>query len=133
MHPALAARLVSAACRLAERSHNIRLQRFCALLALSILSSGIAFSQAVSATLLGTVTDASGAVVASAKVTTTEDSTGVSRSGQTNDSGNYTFPNLPPGRYSVTVEASGFEPGARFERSWIKTKPGLVPHGRKRS
>jgi len=51
--------------------------------------------QAVNATLLGTVTDTSGAVVAGAKVTATEMKTGVSRSTATNDSGNYAFANLP--------------------------------------
>jgi hypothetical protein len=55
------------------------------------------FGQTVNATLLGSVTDASGGTVANAKVTITEVNTGVGRSGQTNESGNYTFPNLPPG------------------------------------
>jgi hypothetical protein len=81
----------------------------CALAATLVLLAGIAYSQAVNATLLGTVTDASGAVVANAKVTITEANTGVSHSGQTNSSGNYTFPDLPPGTYSVVVEAAGFK------------------------
>jgi hypothetical protein len=66
----------------------------CALLLLFALS---AHGQTVNATLLGSVTDASGGTVANAKVTITEVNTGVGRSGQTNESGNYTFPNLPPG------------------------------------
>src|SRR5713226_2256633 len=48
--------------------------------------------QAVNATLLGTITDASGAVVAGAKVTVTEMKTGVSRSTTTNDRGIMNFP-----------------------------------------
>jgi hypothetical protein len=72
-----------------------------------------AFGQAVNATLLGTVTDSSGGVVAGAKVTITEVNTGVGRSGQTNESGNYTFPDLPPGQYSVTTEAAGFKKETR--------------------
>ena len=40
--------------------------------------------------------DASGAVVASAKVTITETNTGVNRTMLTNESGNYTFSNIPP-------------------------------------
>src|SRR5882762_9579767 len=55
------------------------------------------FAQAVSATLVGTVTDKTGAAAANAKVTITETSTGLSREAQANDSGNYTFPNLQPG------------------------------------
>jgi hypothetical protein len=79
------------------------------LFLLAMLCAGLAYSQAVNATLLGTVTDASGAVVPNAKVTITEVNTGVSRSGQTNESGNYTFPDLPPGQYAVSVEAAGFK------------------------
>jgi hypothetical protein len=69
--------------------------------------------QAVNATLLGTVTDSSGAVVGNAKVTITETNTGISRTSQTNDSGNYVFPDLPPGTYTVTAEQSGFKRASR--------------------
>jgi Carboxypeptidase regulatory-like domain len=69
--------------------------------------------QAVNATLLGTVTDSSGAAVASVKVTITETKTGISRTSQTNDSGNYVFPDLPPGTYMVTAEQSGFKRESR--------------------
>src|SRR3989440_912692 len=69
--------------------------------------------QAVNATLLGTVTDSSGAAVASVKVTITETNTGISRTSQTNDSGNYVFPDLPPGTYTVTAEQSGFKRASR--------------------
>ncbi|HEY1339444.1 MAG TPA: carboxypeptidase regulatory-like domain-containing protein [Bryobacteraceae bacterium] len=75
----------------------------------ALLCAGLAWSQAVNATLVGTVTDASGAVVANAKITVVETATGVSRNGNTNDSGNYTFPNLPPGTYAVTAEQTGFK------------------------
>jgi hypothetical protein len=73
----------------------------------------LAFSQAVNATLLGTVTDVSGAVVASAKVTITETNTAVSRTAETNGSGNYAFPDLPPGQYTVSVEMPGFKKEAK--------------------
>src|SRR5215831_13428381 len=84
-----------------------------ATLLLAALGEGIAFSQAVKATLLGTVTDASSAVVPNAKVTIVEVNTGANRTGQTNESGNYTFPDLAPGQYSVTVEAQGFKKETR--------------------
>ena len=67
------------------------------------------YSQAVNATLLGTITDSSGGVVQNVKVTITEINTGVSRSGQTNESGNYTFPDLAPGQYAVAAELQGFK------------------------
>ncbi len=75
--------------------------------------TGCLCAQAVNATLLGTVTDASGAVVIDARVTATEVETNINRSSQTNNSGNYTFPDLPPGRYSVVVESPGFKRDVR--------------------
>jgi hypothetical protein len=74
-----------------------------------ITSAPGAFGQAVSGTLLGTITDSSGGTIARARVLATELNTGAAHASQTNESGNYTFPDLPPGRYSVTVETSGFK------------------------
>src|SRR5205807_2540788 len=81
--------------------------------AILVLSSGPVMAQAVSATLLGSVADSSGGVVAGAKVVTTEMKTGVSRATTTNDSGNYEFPDLPPGQYEVAVEREGFKKSVR--------------------
>ncbi|HXS98462.1 MAG TPA: carboxypeptidase regulatory-like domain-containing protein [Candidatus Limnocylindrales bacterium] len=67
------------------------------------------WSQTVTATILGTVTDASGAVVQNAKVSVTETQTGVAHTLQTNESGNYILTNVPPGVYAVSVEANGFK------------------------
>ena len=89
------------------------LRTVCALCALLLLTAGFGYSQAVNATLLGTVSDSSGAIVPNAKVTVTEVNTGVNRSGQSNESGNYTFPDMPPGQYTVTVEVSGFKKETR--------------------
>jgi hypothetical protein len=72
-----------------------------------------AFSQAVNGTLIGTITDTTAASVPNARVVITEVNTGVSRSSNTNDSGNYSFPDLPPGTYSVTVEQTGFKRSTR--------------------
>ncbi len=66
------------------------------------------FGQAVSGSILGTITDASGAVVPNAKITITETNTGISRVATTNESGNYSAVNLPPGTYSVSAEMKGF-------------------------
>jgi hypothetical protein len=76
---------------------------------IGLLLTGVcSYGQAVNATLLGTVTDSTGGAIANAKVTITEADTGVAYGAQTNESGNYTFPALPPGRYSASVEAQGF-------------------------
>src|SRR5437762_13609006 len=69
--------------------------------------------QAVKATLVGTITDQSRAVVAGAKVTIKEMKTGVSRMSVTNDSGNYEFPDIPLGVYQVVVEQPGFKKETR--------------------
>src|SRR5215467_6656532 len=70
-------------------------------------------AQAVNATVLGTVSDATGAPVANAKVTLTETNTNISRSTQTNESGNYVMPDLPPGTYRVTAELPGFKKASK--------------------
>src|SRR5213075_50451 len=84
-----------------------------AMFALAVMFAALGYSQAVNATMLGSVTDSSGAVIANAKVTITEGSTGVSRSTTTNESGNYTFPNVSPGTYVVTIEQTGFKKESR--------------------
>jgi len=60
-------------------------------------------------TIRGTVTDASGAVVAKAKVVVTDTKTNTSRSTATNGEGAYDVFGLSSGDYQVTVEAPGFE------------------------
>lgn len=76
-------------------------------------SAPVVMGQAVNATLLGTVTDSSGAAVANVKVTITETNTGISRTTRTNESGNYVLPDLPPGTYTVTAEQPGFKRASR--------------------
>ena len=72
-----------------------------------------AYSQAINATLLGAISDTSGAVVPRVKVVITEQNTNVSKVSLTNESVNYTFPDLAPGTYTVTVELEGFKKEAR--------------------
>jgi len=93
------------------------------------------WSQAVSARLLGTVTDATGAIVPSANLTIRETQTGVSRNVQTNESGNWTVPELAPGVYEVAVEAKGFKKEIRKDitllvdtttRVDVQLQPGAV-------
>jgi carboxypeptidase family protein len=60
-------------------------------------------------TISGTVKDASSAVVEDAAVTALNINTGVPQQLTTNGSGFYSFPNLPIGRYTLTIEKSGFK------------------------
>ena len=67
------------------------------------------FGQFTSGDLVGTVTDNSGALVANAAVTATNQATNVKSSTTTNASGEYRFSNLLAGLYTVSATASGFE------------------------
>src|SRR4051812_32521099 len=77
------------------------------------LTTSLAFSQAVKGTLLGTVTDSSGSTAPNAKVTITDANTALTRNTLTNESGNYIFPDLPPGVYTVVAELAGFKRSSR--------------------
>ena len=61
------------------------------------------------ASLQGTVQDAQGGVVSGAAVTVANQATGATRSTESSDQGYYRVSELPPGFYSVTVQAAGFE------------------------
>ncbi len=72
----------------------------------------MAMAQSAStATIVGQVVDPQGAVVPNAKVTATNNATGVGRTVTTTSTGNYAIPNLPPGTYTVKVSAKGFSEG----------------------
>jgi outer membrane receptor protein involved in Fe transport len=70
--------------------------------------SVLAYGQAQTGTLRGTVTDPNGGVVAGATVTAKNSATGASTPTTTNGEGTYVISNLVPGKYSVTVEQAGF-------------------------
>ena len=68
-----------------------------------------AFAQLNLGSINGTVTDASGAVIAGATVTVTDVERGVSRTLTTDTAGQYSAPSLTPGNYSVRAEFTGFQ------------------------
>ena len=78
-----------------------------------LLSSSPAFAQRATATLRGTVTDASKAVVPGATVTVTNEETGLSRTLVTNESGSFVASDLPIGLYRAVVELAGFKTATR--------------------
>src|ERR1700736_5566009 len=68
-----------------------------------------ALAQAVYGSVIGTITDPSGAAVANAKVTVTSQTKNTSVDTTTNESGNYSVTHLIPDTYSVRVEGQGFK------------------------
>jgi len=90
-----------------EKEFPMKVNRFlncflCSLLVLSICS--IALGQGTTSRVTGVVNDANGAAVAGAKVTLTNEGTGISFTTETSESGNYAFDLVQVGRYSVTIE-----------------------------
>ncbi len=87
--------------------------RVWALLAFTLLlACNLAFAQSEMGSLSGVVTDPSGAAIVDAKVVVTNQATNQTRAVATNPSGQYTVTSLPPGNYTVKVEAQGF---AKYE------------------
>jgi Carboxypeptidase regulatory-like domain/TonB dependent receptor len=100
------------------------------LLILSVLlfvlaagSAGRLQAQALYGSIVGTVTDPSGAVVPTAKVTVTNLGTGQVRQDSADADGRFNIQNLQPGSYSVKMEAPGFK---TTERSGLSVTPNTI-------
>jgi len=90
--------------------HANKLSSLRYLLLLFVLLAGLPFrASAQDATIVGTVTDQSGSVMANVKITITNAETNLARTITTNDSGQYVAVDLRIGHYSVKAEASGFK------------------------
>ncbi len=87
----------------------MRLNRICFVLVLLLALGGKAFAQGGSTgTILGLVSDSTGAVIPNAKVTITNTATGTATTVVSTAAGDFTVPNLIPGVYQATAEAAGF-------------------------
>jgi len=75
----------------------------------AMMATGLALGQADQGAVVGLVQDATGAVIANAKVTLTNTDNGLELQAETDRSGNYVFSPVKIGNYSVTVTAPGFE------------------------
>src|SRR5215204_6669488 len=92
------------------RTHHLRVARIGVLLSLSFcLATPLLAQRADRATISGVVTDPQGAAVPGATVTIRNEATGVRTVQVTNAAGAYTSPPLVLGRYSVTVDLTGFK------------------------
>src|SRR5438094_4109092 len=81
---------------------------FMAAVALSLLVSSYGFGQ-VNAVLSGTVSDASGALIPGVEVVARNINTGIMDTKLSNESGNFVFPSLQPGTYTLSAALSGFQ------------------------
>jgi hypothetical protein len=83
-------------------------KRILVLTTSTLLLAALVWGQGAVGTIAGNVTDASGAAIAGAKVTATNTGTGAESTTTTDVTGSYRFVDLPPGVYTITVEAKGF-------------------------
>src|SRR2546422_9064381 len=82
--------------------------RIAGLLALIALGTGLVFAQGSTASITGTVKDASGAVLPATLVTVKHLETGLTRTAEADSSGSFSLPSLPVGAYELTAEKMGF-------------------------
>jgi len=77
--------------------------------------------QILTGSIVGTVTDPSGAVIPNSTITAADVATGLQRVAKTDSGGRYDMTSLPPGTYKITASASGFSP---LEESNVIVTPG---------
>ena len=101
-----------------------------AMFLLALLGSSPALQGQTTATVSGSVTDTTGAVVPGANVTISNDATGDKRTAQSNSDGYFAFTALLPGSYSVQVQAKGFQNleqhGITLDAGDIRKLPNLA-------
>src|ERR1700693_2612000 len=85
----------------------------CLAAAVSLLVPVFLPAQGTGGRILGRVADPSGAVLSGAKVSAVNEATGVNRDTQSSTSGDYGFPDLPVGTYTLTFELTGFKKDIR--------------------
>jgi outer membrane receptor protein involved in Fe transport len=76
---------------------------------LVLLGTASVEAQLTTGSILGTVSDPGGGVIAGATVTATQRDTGFTRVGKTDSAGAFSFPSIPLGRYDIKVEHEGFK------------------------
>lgn len=80
----------------------------CVIFLVTLMMAATLSAQNITATITGTVTDATGAVIPGATVTATNTATGLTRTAQSTGTGAYTLPQLPVGTYTVKISDKGF-------------------------
>jgi hypothetical protein len=96
---------------LRARCAHLRLSALCIAIGLSLAIQ--LHAQGTGGRILGRVSDPSGAVLSGVKIVATNDATGVAHDALSNDSGDYVFPDLPVGTYSLAFDLTGFKKAIR--------------------
>src|ERR1700730_13374308 len=94
-------------------SSRARWTAVCLIVVCSLCASVLLVAQSTGGRILGRVADPTGAVLANVKIMLVNDATGISNSSQTNDSGDYVFPQVVVGSYHVEFDLTGFKKDIR--------------------
>src|SRR5262245_52049013 len=89
---------------------SVRARVFAAFLVLLLFPLAASAQVRVTGQVVGTVKDASGAVIANVDLVLIDLATGSSHEAKSGAEGGFVFPNLQPGRYTLTATATGFQP-----------------------
>ena len=113
---------------MASKASTARRYLYLGILSILLLAiSRPALAQDVNASLSGTVTDPSGAAIPGAKLTLTNEATGIQATFESDTNGEYNFRNLTPGKYELSVTAANFESSLRKGIELAVTQTARVP------
>lgn len=101
----------------------LRLVMLCTLTLCFVVFARSMRAQSTTGSVVGTITDTTGSVIPNATVSLTSNSTGDKRTAMTTDSGDYQFLAIPPGEYTLSVEAQGFR---RYTHNPVEVQVALA-------
>jgi len=90
------------------RSQSTLTKALTVICLVGIAAGHFALGQTTTGTIAGSVTDPTGSVIPNASITVTNVQTGIPQNTHSNASGNYIFPSLQPGDYTLAAQAAGF-------------------------
>ena len=106
--------------------HLLKMLATVLLVVLAIIAPKLLIAQSDNSSVAGTITDSSGAGIGQASITLTSELTGADHKTVSNRSGFYTISGLSPGKYTVTVTATGFSTVIRTNNNLDPALPATV-------